>query len=210
MSSSQCYNTSRSALILYFALFVFVGKCSAGRQRICGSALTDVLASVCVNGFNYRIKRCLEIEYEASKTSPPDDSWYYRVKDILRKLEPQSNENNGKVYIEISSHTETTHKVVIRKRRQTEIMRPRGVADECCTNGFPLIVTSDLSEPILEPITLWSNIFLNEEVNFLAKLRRRRRGIVDECCSKKGCSYNELLSYCRLQNTEQEIDRSSL
>lgn len=58
MSSSQCYNTSRSAFILYFALLVFVVKCSAGGQRICGSALTDVLASVCVNGFNYRIKRC--------------------------------------------------------------------------------------------------------------------------------------------------------
>ncbi|XP_019891411.2 probable insulin-like peptide 4 [Musca domestica] len=136
MSSSQCYNTSRSAFILYFALLVFVVKCSAGGQRICGSALTDVLASVCVNGFNYRIKRCLEMEYGPTETSPPDDSWYYRIKEILSKLEPKStHQTDDKVFIEISSHTQTTHKVIIRNRRQSAVGRSRGVADECCTNG---------------------------------------------------------------------------
>ncbi|XP_075163774.1 insulin-like peptide 4 [Haematobia irritans] len=133
--SSQCYTTFRLTSFLFFALFLLLQKTSAGRQRICGSALTEVLASVCVNGFNYRIKRCLEIEYEAPKTSPPDDSWYYRVKDILRKLESEPFEDTENVYIEVSTGSGSTDNVLIRKRRQSDYPRSRGVADECCTNG---------------------------------------------------------------------------
>ncbi|XP_054734558.1 probable insulin-like peptide 3 [Anastrepha obliqua] len=32
-------------------------------------------------------------------------------------------------------------------------------------------------------------------VDTLAKTRRRRDGVYDECCNK-GCTYNEILSYC--------------
>ncbi|XP_017494201.1 PREDICTED: probable insulin-like peptide 3 [Rhagoletis zephyria] len=33
------------------------------------------------------------------------------------------------------------------------------------------------------------------QVDTLAKTRRRRGGVYDECCSK-ACTYNEILSYC--------------
>ncbi|XP_053955300.1 probable insulin-like peptide 1 [Anastrepha ludens] len=33
------------------------------------------------------------------------------------------------------------------------------------------------------------------EVNLKAKQRGRRHGVYDECC-RKGCTYNELVSYC--------------
>ncbi|XP_017492344.1 PREDICTED: probable insulin-like peptide 3 [Rhagoletis zephyria] len=33
------------------------------------------------------------------------------------------------------------------------------------------------------------------QVDTLAKTRRRRQGVYDECCNK-GCTYNEILSYC--------------
>ncbi|KAM7359185.1 insulin-like peptide 4 [Cochliomyia hominivorax] len=130
--SSQCSYNIRLTFILYLTLFSLMD--ASGKQRICGKMLTDVLASVCVNGFNYRIKRCLEQEYEVPKTSPPDDSWYYRLKDILRKLETELNENNPEI-IEIEHTNRKEDTILIRKRKQVEYFGPRGVADECCTNG---------------------------------------------------------------------------
>ncbi|XP_053955923.1 probable insulin-like peptide 3 [Anastrepha ludens] len=38
--------------------------------------------------------------------------------------------------------------------------------------------------------------FHGDEVDTLAKTRRRREGIYDECC-RKGCTYSELYSYCK-------------
>lgn len=77
----------------------------------------------------------MENEYQEPKTSPPDDTWYYRVKDILRKLESESEEDNDNIYIQVSSRTGAMDKVLIRKRKQVEFSSSRGVADECCTNG---------------------------------------------------------------------------
>lgn len=34
------------------------------------------------------------------------------------------------------------------------------------------------------------------QVDTVAKTRRRREGVYDECC-RKACSYSELLSYCQ-------------
>ncbi|XP_017492345.1 PREDICTED: LIRP-like [Rhagoletis zephyria] len=34
------------------------------------------------------------------------------------------------------------------------------------------------------------------QVDTLAKTRRRREGVYDECC-RKSCTYNELYSYCK-------------
>lgn len=57
-------------------------------------------------------------------------------------------------------------------------------------------VTNELLDPN-DPMTILADIFLNEEANMLAKIRRRRDGIVDECCKLKGCSYSELSTYCK-------------
>ncbi|KNC34282.1 hypothetical protein FF38_05944 [Lucilia cuprina] len=132
--SSQCSRNLRLTFILYLTLFSLMEKYAFARQRLCGKVLTDVLASVCVNGFNFRIKRCLEQEYAIPKTSPPDDSWYYRIKDILRKLESEINEHSPEIY-EIEHTNRKEDKILIRKRKQVEIVSSRGVADECCTNG---------------------------------------------------------------------------
>ncbi|XP_067613081.1 probable insulin-like peptide 3 [Eurosta solidaginis] len=35
----------------------------------------------------------------------------------------------------------------------------------------------------------------NDQIDALAKTRRRRQGVYDECCGK-GCTYNEIMSYC--------------
>ncbi|XP_075161963.1 insulin-like peptide 3 [Haematobia irritans] len=50
---------------------------------------------------------------------------------------------------------------------------------------------------IFEPFSALGDIVLSDEVNMMAKIRRRRDGIVDECCRLKGCTYAELLSYCK-------------
>lgn len=76
----------------------------------------------------------MQQEYETPKTSPPDDTWYYRLKDILRKLESELNESSPEI-IEIDYSNRRADKILIRKRKQVEFSSPRGVADECCTNG---------------------------------------------------------------------------
>lgn len=125
-------------------------NCAYGKQKLCGRVLTEVLATVCVNGFNYRIKRCctynehnfqsilLEFisiilvekeeqeEPELPKIIPPDGSWYHRLKDILQKMEDDINENEPEI-IEIDQSD-----------REVEVIGTKGVADECCTNGCVL------------------------------------------------------------------------
>ncbi|XP_059216784.1 probable insulin-like peptide 3 [Stomoxys calcitrans] len=59
--------------------------------------------------------------------------------------------------------------------------------------------SSSLSET-LDPMTALTGILLREEANMMAKIRRRRDGIVDECCKYKGCTMNELLAYCKPKN----------
>lgn len=58
-----------------------------------------------------------------------------------------------------------------------------------------LLVSPDIME-VLNPMATLSDVFRSQEENFLAKIRRRRQGIVDECCRLKGCTYSELSQYC--------------
>ncbi|XP_011210854.2 LIRP [Bactrocera dorsalis] len=77
-----------------------------------------------------------------------------------------------------------------------------------CENGFNTKFKKSLdwddlgnTEPeTLSPFGLMNFPFLAKihggQVDTVAKTRRRRDGVYDECC-RKACSYNELLSYCK-------------
>ncbi|XP_018789560.1 PREDICTED: LIRP-like [Bactrocera latifrons] len=77
-----------------------------------------------------------------------------------------------------------------------------------CENGFNTKFKKSLewdglanAEPEeLSPFGMMNFPFLGRNhgghVDTVAKTRRRREGVYDECC-RKPCSYSELLSYCK-------------
>ncbi|XP_067613080.1 probable insulin-like peptide 5 [Eurosta solidaginis] len=77
--------------------------------------------------------------------------------------------------------------------------------DSICENGFNMkfkksIEWHDNTENADKlPFQFGSFPFLAKihggQIDTLAKTRRRREGVYDECC-RKPCTYNELLSYC--------------
>lgn len=74
------------------------------------------------------------MEYEILN-SPPDDSWYYRLKDILSKLETELNDIDYKIIDKDQNANKNQGRILIRKRKQVQYFSSRGVADECCTHG---------------------------------------------------------------------------
>ncbi|XP_017461074.1 PREDICTED: LIRP-like [Rhagoletis zephyria] len=78
------------------------------------------------------------------------------------------------------------------------------VLDTICENGFNTKFKKSMEWKDLDnnyPPTRYASFPLlagihGGQVDTLAKTRRRREGVFDECC-RKPCTYNELYSYCK-------------